>query len=77
MILLYFVILLGVHWFADFVLQTRWQAENKSHNNVALSRHVGVYLSWLFIASLFMFGWVGVGFCHRQRRFTFCDGLLY
>jgi hypothetical protein len=35
--------LLAIHWYSDFVLQTRWQAENKSKNNIALSRHVGTY----------------------------------
>lgn len=38
-----FLILLVVHWIADFVLQTHWQASNKSKNNEALLRHVGVY----------------------------------
>jgi hypothetical protein len=38
-----FVALLAVHWVADFVLQTNWQARNKSKSNVALSRHVLVY----------------------------------
>ena len=35
--------LLAIHWYSDFVLQTRWQAENKSKNCVALSRHVFTY----------------------------------
>lgn len=31
------------HWFADFVCQTRWMAENKSKSFKALSAHVLVY----------------------------------
>lgn len=53
-----------VHWFADFVLQTDWQAENKSKNNVALTRHVSTYsLCWLplgisFAAVTFVTHWL-------------------
>lgn len=35
--------MLSVHFVADFVLQTDWQAQNKSKNWDALSRHVSVY----------------------------------
>lgn len=35
--------LLVVHFVADFMLQTDWQAQNKSKNNVALLRHTLVY----------------------------------
>jgi hypothetical protein len=38
-----FLILLVAHWLADFVLQTHWQASNKSKNDEALGRHVLVY----------------------------------
>jgi len=31
------------HWVCDFVLQTHWQATNKSKNNYALSLHVFTY----------------------------------
>lgn len=41
--------LLAAHWYSDFVLQTRWQAENKSKNNIALSRHVGTYCLGFFV----------------------------
>lgn len=37
------LILLSVHFVADFVLQTDWQAKNKSKNWEALTRHVAVY----------------------------------
>lgn len=47
--------LLVTHWVADFVLQTHWQASNKSKNNIALARHVSVYTGILAIASAFLF----------------------
>jgi len=51
-----FIILL-VHWIADFVCQTDWQAKNKSTNNKALLEHVCVYiLIWTF-PSLYIFGY--------------------
>jgi len=48
--------LLVVHWIADFVLQTHWQATNKSKNNVALSHHVLVYTACLGAVSALLFG---------------------
>ena len=53
--ILQFVALLVVHWFADFVLQTHWQATNKSKNWNALARHVGVYTAVLAVATPFIF----------------------
>ena len=47
--------LLFVHWVADFVLQTHWQATNKSKSNSALASHVGVYTLFWYIA---LFGWL-------------------
>lgn len=51
-----FVALLAVHWFADFVLQTHWQASNKSKRIGALARHVGVYTFTLAVFSAIIFG---------------------
>lgn len=51
--LIFFVGLLFVHWLADFVCQTHWQASNKSKDNVALLRHVASYT-----AILAAFSWV-------------------
>lgn len=43
-----------IHWFADFVLQTDWQAKNKSSNNKALTSHVMSYSAvWLFVCSAY------------------------
>lgn len=51
-----FMALLAVHWVADFVLQTHWQASNKSKNFEALSRHVYSYGVALMVGSLFILG---------------------
>jgi hypothetical protein len=41
-------IIIFIHWIADFVLQTDWQAQNKSKNNYALLSHTSNYsLVWL------------------------------
>ncbi len=50
-----FAALLAVHWFGDFVLQTHWQATNKSKNWNALFRHVFTYTVVLFFATPFIF----------------------
>lgn len=50
-----YLALLAVHWFGDFVLQTHWQASNKSTNNNALARHVGTYTLVLFLLSNVIF----------------------
>ena len=67
-----FVVLLATHWVADFVLQTHWQASNKSKNNVALSRHVLVYTGVLGAASftLFALPWHGLQVALHPARFA-------
>ena len=41
-------IIIFIHWIADFILQTDWQAQNKSKNNFALLSHTSNYsLVWL------------------------------
>jgi hypothetical protein len=52
-----FMALLAVHWIADFVLQTHWQASNKSKNDKALLKHVGNYTLVFCIATPLIFGW--------------------
>lgn len=47
--------ILLIHWFADFVLQRREWAENKSKSIVALSKHCAIY-SICFIVFGFVFG---------------------
>lgn len=52
---IFFMILL-IHYLADFSLQTSYQAENKSKNNIALLYHVLIYsATWLFVSYFFLF----------------------
>lgn len=44
--------IIALHWFADFVLQTDWQAKNKSKNNAALIAHVSSYTIVLLVYGL-------------------------
>lgn len=47
------VFILFVHWVADFVLQTRYQGNNKSHNVVALLNHTMTYsFCWFSLWSI-------------------------
>lgn len=50
--------ILFIHWVADFVFQTSWQAENKSKQWSALLAHTGLYsLAWfppIYIYGVFM-----------------------
>lgn len=45
-----FLALLILHWVADFVFQTHWQASNKSKSNIALAHHVITYTGFLGVA---------------------------
>jgi hypothetical protein len=51
-----YLVLLVCHWIADFVLQSDWQASNKSKSNVALSRHVLIYTGCLGVVAALLFG---------------------
>ena len=44
--------LLLLHFIGDFLLQTRWQANNKSENIIALTLHVLSYGAFMFIGLL-------------------------
>lgn len=46
-----FTMLLSIHWVADFVLQTHWQAQNKSKRLDALAYHVGTYTGVLLFGT--------------------------
>jgi hypothetical protein len=45
---------IAMHWVADFVLQTDWQAKNKSKNNFALLFHVITYTICIFVCGIFL-----------------------
>lgn len=51
-----YLALLATHWVGDFVLQTNWQASNKSKSNAALSQHVLFYTGCLGATSAILFG---------------------
>lgn len=56
MISFYVIItLLFTHWFADFVTQSDYIAQNKSKSNLVLGTHIGLYGLMLFIPSLWLF----------------------
>lgn len=59
-----FLALLVVHWVADFVLQTHWQAQNKSNRADALALHVGTYTLVLSFASFVLMGIDGIIFAY-------------
>ena len=69
-----FISLLGVHWIADFVLQTHWQAQNKSKNMEALARHVGVYTVTLLVGTAVIFGQSAILFAFA---FVALNGILH
>ncbi|MFA9239452.1 MAG: DUF3307 domain-containing protein [Candidatus Paceibacteria bacterium] len=44
-----------IHWVADFVLQTNWEATNKSKNNIALLSHTLKYTNiWLAVGVIYV-----------------------
>ena len=65
-----FLGLLAIHWIADFILQTHWQATNKSKNNIALLHHVATYTTVLAVVSIVFFGFVGI-------LYALVNGLLH
>lgn len=53
-----FAALLVVHFVADFMFQTHWQASNKSKDFEALARHVTTYTLGLTVGTTVIFwGW--------------------
>ena len=51
------LVLLAIHWLADFKLQSHWMATNKSKRNVVLFLHVAVYTSiWAVFLIIYKFG---------------------
>ena len=47
--LIFILAVLFIHWVADFVCQSDWQAKNKSKDNAALLEHTLLYsILWFF-----------------------------
>lgn len=70
-----FLALLAVHWLGDFVLQTHWQAQNKSKNWEALTHHVLTYSAVLVVGTLCIFVSPSNGL--PITLFVLCNGLLH
>lgn len=73
-----FLILLVAHWVGDFVLQTHWQATNKSKNNLALLQHVASYTLLLgAVAFAILPGlWLPLGFTLGNGVLHFCTDYI-
>lgn len=41
------IVLVWVHFFADFVMQSDWMAKRKSSDNAVLATHVAIYSAFL------------------------------
>jgi hypothetical protein len=64
-----------IHWIADFIFQTHWQATNKSKDDLALLSHTSTYsLCWVIpIFILFTkFGHNGDVYYRFNISFFFC-----
>lgn len=68
-----FLALLATHWIADFVLQTHWQASNKSRSNEALLIHVINYTAVLGVVTPGIFFQADL----RAAAFVTVNGLLH
>ena len=69
-----FLAFLAVHWFADFVCQTDWQAKNKSKNMDALIRHVLIYTAVFGVGTVAI---LGVDSIRTFLYFVLLNGILH
>jgi len=74
----------AIHWFCDFVIQSRFEAENKSSSNMALFSHVidyttGFAVSLLFVGVILSFGdsFVAIRYVDKCFQFLFVIALLH
>lgn len=59
------------HWICDFLLQSRWMAENKSKNIIALMTHVLTYSGAMFLLCALIHG------LQLAFVFSFVNGALH
>ena len=64
------IALLAIHWFGDFFLQSDWMALNKSKNWLALSVHVSIYTTTLFVLMSIVTG-------HFALVYALVNGVLH
>ncbi len=69
--------LLAIHWYSGFVLQTRWQAENKSKNNFALTAHVVTYTAGFWFLLFFLHHFRGVFTANGVGVYVMVNGILH
>lgn len=74
-IIIFFSILV-LHWIFDFIMQTDFQAKNKSRNIDALLGHTVTY-SWCWVAVLFLFHFGYNYFRGVPLHGTFYNALLF
>lgn len=55
-----FLTIIFIHWLADFVCQTDWQAKNKSTSNKALISHTLTYTSMWTSAVILYYLFTGI-----------------
>lgn len=67
------ILILFVHWIADFIVQTDYQGKNKSKSNLVLSRHILSYSLVMFLLALIVFD---IDY-PKALVFTVLNGLLH
>lgn len=73
-IVIQYALLLFGHYVGDFILQTHWQAANKSKRLDALASHVGVYTATMGAFTLIIFSRADLD---RIIPFIVVNGLLH
>ena len=69
------ILAFSIHYVADFLVQTQWQAENKSKNMTALVRHVASY-SLCFAPFMYIMPQNGVQFFLANALFHFMTDFI-
>ena len=66
---------IAIHWIGDFVLQTDWQAKNKSKSNWALFKHVSSYSLCLTFFALYFIMYKDENFLWKE--WVLINGILH